>query len=296
MPRRPVSQLIFLLVMAGFRSSAGPLPVAGFLQDVPFHGHGSLFGGFSALHLSPDGLNFVAVSDHGAFVTGQFERDATGRILSISTGVVTPLLGHEGKTLKPGRTDSEGLAIAQDGTTYISFEGPARVLQYPLLGGTANNLPSPPAFAAMAENSSLESLAMDEAGTLYTLPEESDAPDRPFPVFRFVHGVWDQPFTLPRRGPFLVSDATFGPDGRFYILEREFLGLGGFSTRVRRFDLTTAGLTHEKTLLETAPGTFDNLEGLSVWRDAKGLRATMVTDDNFLPFFRSQIVEYRLPD
>ena len=56
------------------------------------------------------------------------------------------------------------------------------------------------------------------------------------------------------------------------------------------------GLTAERTLLQTDPGTFDNLEGLAVWRDATGLRATMISDDNFLALFRSQIVEFRLPE
>lgn len=296
MLRRTLSRLTLLLILAGLRSTAEPVPSTGFLQDIPFTGHGGLFGGFSALHLSPDGLNFVAVSDHGAFVTGTFERDASGRIMSITTGEVTRLLGRDGKPLHPGRTDSEGLAIAADGTTYISFEGPARVLQYATLGGSAKNLPSHPDFDEMDSNASLESLAMDATGALYTLPEDPGMVPRTFPVYRFAKGAWTQPFTIPRHGPFLVSDATFGPDGRFYVLERQFLGFGGFATRLRRFDLTAQGATNETTLLQTDPGTFDNLEGLSVWRDARGLRATMVTDDNFLPFFRSQIVEYRLPN
>ncbi len=296
MLRRTLSRLTLLLVLAGLRSTAGPVPATGFLQDIPFTGHGRLFGGFSALHLSPDGLSFVAVSDHGAFVTGTFERDASGRIMSISTGEVTPLLSRDGKPLRPGRTDSEGLAIAPDGTTYISFEGPARVLQYQVLGGAAKALPSHNDFAEMEPNTSLESLAIDAGGTLYTLPETSGLTNRPFPVYRFAHGAWTQPFTIPRRGSFLVSDAAIGPDGRFYILERDFLGFAGFATRLRRFELTAKGATNEATLLQTEPGTFDNLEGLSVWRDAKGLRATMLTDDNYFPFLRSQIVEYRLPN
>ncbi len=295
MLRRTLSRLTLLLIVAGFRGSAEPLPAAGFLQDIPFHGHGALFGGFSALHVSADGLRFVAVSDHGAFVTGQFKRDGAGRILSIATGDVTPLLGRNGKPLQPGHTDSEGLAMAPDGTTFISFEGPARVLQYPVLGGAAKMLLSHRDFDAMDSNASLESLARDASGALYTLPEDPGLARTVFPVYRFAHGVWDQPFSLPRRRPFLVSDATFGPDGRFYILERAFLGFG-FATRLRRFDLTADGATKETTVLQTDPGTFDNLEGLSVWRDAKGLRATMVTDDNFFPLLRSQIVEYRLPD
>ena len=49
--------------------------------------------------------------------------------------------------------------------------------------------------------------------------------------------------------------------------------------------------------MQTEPGLHDNLEGLSVWRDPQGrLRATMVSDNNYLFIFRSEIVEYRLPD
>ena len=296
MLRRSLRGLILLLVMAGFRGSAGPLPGAGFLQDVPFHGQGDRFGGFSALTLSADGLTFTALSDRGAFVAGTIARDANGRIRAISAGPVGLLLGRTGTRLWGGLNDSEGLAFAADGTAYVSFEGPARVLRYAKLGGPAVVLPIAPAFTQMEDNRALEALTIGSDGALYTIPEDSGAPDRPFPVFRYANGKWSLPFTLPRRGPFLVSDATFGPDGRFYVLERQFLGLGGFATRLRRFDMTAAGPANERTLLETDPGTFDNLEGLGVWRDATGLRATMIADDNFIPFLRSQIVEYHLPD
>src|SRR5690606_34680041 len=98
-----------------------------------------------------------------------------------------------------------------------------------------------------------------------------------FPVFRFRNGAWDQPFTLPRRGGFLPVGADIGPDGRFYLLERELSSIFGFKSRVRRFDLSETGLTGEVTLLETASGTHDNLEGLAVWRDGAGaIRLTMI--------------------
>lgn len=293
MLRRLVSGLILLGVL-GFRGSAGPLPPAGFLQDVPFHG--PRYGGFSALHLSADGMTFVALSDHGAVVSGKFDRDAAGFITAIHAGAFTPLLGRTDRPLVKGLTDSEGLAVAPDGQVYISFEGPARVLHYAALGDRADAMPDAPAFAKMEPNRALEALTLGPEGALFTIPETSRAPDQPFPVYRFVNGVWDQPFSLPRRGNFLVSDARFGPDGRLYILEREFLGLGGFASRLRRFDVTAQGASNEQTLFQTDPGTFDNLEGLDIWRDAKGLRATLISDDNFIPFFRSQIVEFRLSD
>lgn len=296
MLRRTLGKLILLLVMAGFRGSAGPVAPPSLLQDIVFRGDGALFGGFSALHMAADGSDFVALSDHGAFATGRFDRDATGQIVAIHTDTMTRLLDETGHPLGLHMTDSEGLTIAHDGTVYVSFEEPARVQRYAHLGSAATTLPSPPAFAKLPSNRALEALALAPDGTLYTVPEISDALDRPFPVFRFRMGAWDQPFTLPRRGHFLISDATFGPDGRLYILEREFRGFGGFASRIRRFSLTEAGVTQENTVLQTEPGTDDNLEGLVVWRDSKGLRATMVSDDNYLPVFRSQIVEYRLPD
>ena len=83
-----------------------------------------------------------------------------------------------------------------------------------------------------------------------------------------------------------------GPDGRLYVLERDFTGLG-FRSRLRRLNIDGSG---EEILLTTATGTHDNLEGLDVWADAEGLRATMISDDNRYFFQETQFVDYRLPD
>jgi len=101
---------------------------------------------------------------------------------------------------------------------------------------------------------------------------------------------------LPRIGVFRPVAADFGPDGRFYLLERRFHGPGGFSSRLRRFDLGPKGFSSGQVLLQTKAGRHDNLEGLSIWRGPDGLRATMISDDNFLFMQVTEIVEYRLPD
>ncbi len=98
--------------------------------------------------------------------------------------------------------------------------------------------------------------------------------------------------SLPRGERFLVTGADIGPDGRLYVLERDFLGIG-FRSRVRRFDLDGGG---EAILLLTPLGLLDNMEGISVWEDEQGLRMTLIADDNFNPFQRNLIAEYRLPD
>ena len=247
------------------------------------------FGGFSAIEVTDDGNSFVAISDRGGFLTGTFTRE-NGAITNITASRVQPLRGADGTTIPARQNDSEGLAIGADGRVFVSFEGVQEVREFDGLGGPSTALPSAPAFATMQANSSLEALAMGPDGALYTLPERSGRATSPFPVYRFQNGQWDQPFAIPRKGAFLISGADIGPDGRLYLLERDFTGIG-FRTRVRRFDLTGGS---EETLLQTPVGTHDNLEGISVWQDAQGLRMTMIADDNFRFFQRTEIVEYRL--
>lgn len=296
MQKRPLFALILgFALIGGLQGSASPPLPAGFLQSFGWSADDPNFGGISAINLWPDGERFLALTDKGMFLEGRIARAADGSIAGVTQGPVTPLLARGAAALSSGRTDSEGLAVAPDGRVFISFEGAARVLEYDRISGSAVNLPSHPDFAKMQLNSALEALAVDGAGTLYTLPERSGALDRPFPVYRFKGGVWDQPFSLPRRGGFLAVDADVGPDGRFYLLEREFQGLAGFATRVRSFALAGGAVGDERVEMQSATGSHDNLEGLSVWRDASGaLRMTMVADDNFNFFQTTELVEYRV--
>lgn len=255
------------------------------------------FGGFSGLELSQDGSRYWALSDRAVLRWGSIERDEAGRIRGMTTAGQARLQDSEGKPLQPGwRGDSEGLAVAADGAIYVSFEGLNRVARYDDPDAPATRLPAPDAFAEWTVNAGLEALAITEDGTLLTLPERSGAHERPFPIWRFRDGVWDQPWSLPRTDRWLPVGADIGPDGRFYLLERDFLGVLGFASRVRRFTLTEDGLQSPELLLQTAPMQYDNLEGIAVWRDAQGLRLTMISDDNFLLLQRTELVEYRLRD
>lgn len=311
MPRCPrLGLALAALTLWGLQGSVGVPPPPGFVGTFVWRDREEGFGGFSALEVTADGLGLVALTDRGAFVQGRLIRDAAGHVAGVAAGPVTRLLADGAAPLRKWRTDSEGLAMAPDGSLYVSFENAARVLHYPRIGAEAENLPILPAFRDFPRNAGLEALAVDAAGTLYTLPERTGTRgarsilgdggndgEGPFPIYRYRDGIWDQPFSLPRRGALVPAGADIGPDGRLYILERQFHGVAGFSSRLRRFVLTETGLAEEHVLMTSEPGFHDNLEGVTVWRDASGaLRATMISDDNFFPLQRTEIVEYRLPD
>lgn len=249
------------------------------------------FGGFSGLEMSSNGSSFIAVSDRGTFVDGTITREA-GMITAITLGGFYPLYRGNRAPLRRAENDSEGLAIAEDGTIYLSFEWTHGLRRFAGIDQPASDLMTTPAFDAMQANSSLEALAIGPDGALYTMPERSGLATRPFPVFRFKDGRWDQPFSIPRHGPYLIVGADVGPDGLLYILERDFAGIG-FRNRVRRFALDGSG---EELIIETGLRTHDNLEGISIWEDETGLVMTMISDDNFKTFQQTEIVEYRLTD
>jgi hypothetical protein len=251
------------------------------------------FGGFSSLELTSDGENFVTTSDKGTIAGGHLVR-RNGRIVDVLDPVFERLLGEGGKVQQHYETDAEGLAISADGSRYISYEGLHFILKY-APDGTVTRVKQPKAFRSFQRNSSLEALAIDAGGALFTMPERSGRLDRSFPIWRFRNGRWDQKLMLSRSGGFLVVGADFGPDGRLYILERNFGGLSGFSSRVRSFEVNENELNDDKELLVTTFGTHDNLEGISVWKNPEGnIRVTMISDDNFRLFQRTEFVEYRL--
>lgn len=290
--------VVLVLAVAGLSGSAQPAPPPGFLVQFEWQMDDPLFGGLSAIEVADDGLGVTVISDSGAYTTGTLSRDAAGQITDITLAPFRRLRGLGQAPLEKGREDSEGLAFDAQGVAYISFEGATRVLRYVDLAGPAENVRIPAEFKKLKRNSALEALAIDADGVIYTLPERSGEKNRPFPIFRFRNGAWDFKLSLPREDEeFLPVGADFGPDGKLYILLRQFHGFAGFSSRLIRMTVGQESLGPAEVLIESPIGYHSNLEGISVWRDGSGhLRATMVADNNYYVFLSNAIVEYRLPD
>lgn len=265
-------RLSFALIVSASASLADPLT---FLRSMPLTG----LGGVSAIEVEPGGSPALVLSDRG-----------TGHRFAINrTGETGHISGVAGVKLPFRRRDTEGLATS-DTDTFYSYESPGEVST-----STGTKLPSHPDFATFPKNGALEALAATPDGILYTLPENPNTGDAPFPIYRYRHGTWDIVAYLPRTGPFRPTGADIGPDGLLYILERSFSILG-FRTRIRRVDPEAAAPVAE-TLLTTGLGTHDNLEGLSIWQSDSGATClTLVSDDNFLRVLRSELVEYALTE
>ncbi|MCI2395768.1 esterase-like activity of phytase family protein [Aliiroseovarius sediminis] len=302
MPYRLVLALGALAALVAFFTldlGAQTVPEAKLVSSYRWHGGDDpAFGGFSGIEVTEDGTTFVALTDRGHVTRGKFIRE-NGVIKKIVHSKLNKLTSPRGKPLRGIWTDSEGLAIADNGDVYVSFEVQHRITKYVRGNAKGQNMPKNPATDRMAGNSAQEALAINRDGTLFMIPEGSNKQTAPHVVYRLAPGArtWDTRFTIARHAPYLPVGADIGPDGRLYLLERHLGSILGFTNRVRRFDITPDGLTNETILLQSKVGTHDNLEGLAVWRDTDGLiRLTMISDDNFMFFQVTEIVEYVVPE
>jgi hypothetical protein len=303
MPKRAGVKLIRRAALAALLCAALPALAldrgpAEYLGSYNWPARGDrLHGGVSGLVLAPDGSDFVVVTDKAAMTRGRLRRE-NGRIVGVRAQPFQPLVDPAGRPLSDQDIDAEGLTRLLDGRILVSFEARGRVGVLDPQTGMVTELPIPDAFRSLQNNSGLEALATDPQGRVLAIPERSGKLVRPFPVYRREgQGRWSVPYAVRRDGgPFLVVGADTGPDGRLYVLERNYVEWRGFATRVRSFAFAADTLTDERLELETRIGDHDNLEGLAVWTGPDGvLRLTMISDDNFFPFQRTEFVEYRLP-
>lgn len=265
------------------------------------------FGGLSALRVSPDGSQFVALTDRGAVVNGRLRYGRDGSLAGAGDYQMRPLLGPGGAPLPATGKDSEGLAMLGpwpgDGWV-VSFERKHRLVRYPSpLGGVGGTeLPGPPGLADLPGNSGLETLAALPTGDLLALAEEDGGEGR-HRGWVGRPGTWAA-ITYQARPPFLSVDAAALPDGDVLVLERRASWIGGWGSRIVRVAAADlARVRSEGGVLEGTelarldpPLLVENFEGIDVRQGPGGsLYVYLLSDDNFSLLQRSVLLMFELP-
>ena len=252
------------------------------------------FGGWSGIDVSSDGTAFFAIGDGAQTYEGTLER-TDGKITGLVQRPIGALVDVDGVRIhqkkNPQLGDSEGLSTLGAGYA-ISFERDHRIVLYGL-SELPVRIDLPKEVSAGAINRGIEALATDLEGRLVAIPEALPNGTRAFPIWRQNGEGWDVVYELAKEQGFAPVGADFSDDGRLFVLERAFRGIG-FQNRLRVVSLTERT---DQVIWTSYLREFDNLEGMTVWTDPQGqLRVIMISDDNYRWFQRTEIVEFRLTE
>ena len=126
------------------------------------------FGGFSGIHIEPDGSHFIATTDRGSWLRGRIlYRD--GIPSGIADAEIAPILGTDGKPLAARGWYDVELLTERDGALYIGIERVEQIVRFDyrrdglLARGQPINVP--PDFKTFTYNKSLECLAAPPEGS-----------------------------------------------------------------------------------------------------------------------------------
>lgn len=262
------------------------------------------FGGWSDLHVSPDGRTLTAISDLGSWLTATIEQDAAGNLIGLDRARIGSLRGLDGNPLSGKlETDAEGLVAMPDGSWLVSFERNQRIWRYPTLDGTPVPINLPEDFSRQPENGGVEALTLLPDGRIAAISEDySTAPGtvvgwigQPAGDNRY---SWQsfQYATIPDFSPTAMASL---PGGGFVTLERAFDMARGVRVRVMRVeaaDLQPGATVRARELARLVPpAAVDNLEGIAATTGARGETLLwLISDDNFNSLQRNLLLLFEL--
>jgi hypothetical protein len=262
------------------------------------------FGGWSDLHVTPDGHTLTSISDQGAWFTATVDYDAKGNLAGLSGGRIGKLLGLDGQPLiDKAKADAEGMARLPDGSWLLSFERQHRLWRYPTLSSTPIPFDGPADIDRQPTNGGIETLTALADGRIIAISEEYSL--RPGTLVGWIGtptktGRYEwQTFEYVQTPDFNPTAIARLPDGSFATIERAFDFIRGVRCRVMRFDaaeLRPGGTVHAQELAWLAsPYTVDNLEGLAATKGSRGETLLwLISDDNFNPLQRNVLLLFEL--
>ena len=253
------------------------------------------YGGFSGLIIKNEGTEALVVTDKSFFFVLQLRRDDNDFLTGYSVIKKGRILSSKGEHLNGRNTDSESIAMDANNNYYISFESNHRIMMHTEVEGKGIFVPKHPMFRKLSVNKGIEALAIDNENRLIAIPEKPPLGISDIPIFRLQNNKWEIIKYVKIEDNFLVTDAEILPMGLLLILERKFSWTQGFKTRFRLISLDMFDNTEPIIVFTSTANQFDNLEGMTFWKDKKGeMRILTVSDDNFHPLQQSEIREFFL--
>ncbi|MGO4736386.1 esterase-like activity of phytase family protein [Bosea sp. 2KB_26] len=263
------------------------------------------FGGFSGLWRSRNGVDLVAITDNGFWLTTKTVSEK-GRIVRFEQAELGPILGASGRPLHRSRYfDTESLTIA-DGVAYIGVERTHDVLRFDWsrdgVEARARIVPVPREVKRLPSNRGLEAIGVVPAGqplagAVVAIAERSGGEDEPT-LGVIIGGRQPGLFQVRRHGGFDITDLAFLPGGDMLLLERWYKPLRGVGMRIRRVpgaSLRPGAMLDGPSLIEADLGQeIDNMEGLCVHQEQGKTVLTLISDDNFSFLQRTVLLEFEL--
>jgi hypothetical protein len=264
----------------------------------------SQFGGWSDLHVAPDGTTLTAISDEGAWLTATIDYDGEANLAGLSNARIGQLRGLDGRPIESkAEADAEALARLSDGSWLVAFERRHRLWRYRTLADTPTPVKGPADIGRQPANGGIEALTTLGDGRVVALSEEYSV--RPDTVTGWIGtpdaagGYQWRAFGYATVPDFRPTAIATMPDGSLVVLERAFDLVRGVRCRVMRFDaaqLVPDGKVQAEELARLAsPYAVDNLEGIFSTRGARGETLVwLMSDDNFNPLQRNILLLFEL--
>jgi hypothetical protein len=254
------------------------------------------FGGISSMVVRRGEV--VALSDTGTVIG--FHIDARGRIADTR---IMPLPDGPGKDASKENRDSESLQRDPSGRYWVGFERANEIWRYAPGFARAEQHTAPAAMQRWPENGGAEAMVRLADGRFLVFSEEQPGSVRSTEVLLFAGDPTipgPAPIRLGYHAPdgYRVTDGVELADGRIVLLNRRFTLLEGVSAFVTIVDVSgiTAGqvLTPRIVARLAAPITVDNMEALSMEREAGRTILWIASDDNFSGLQRTLLMKFAL--
>lgn len=278
------------------RTKLGALTfLGGWSLDSPNRG----FGGISAMHVNERAV--VALSDAGALIRFPLPKgtsDVRGRIDPLPVGVAPPVAKRD--------RDTESMVL-YGGHAWIGFEWRGAIRRY--VGGSAawrgEAHHAPGAMRKWPNNSGAEGIVRLNDGRFLVFSEGAMRKDGTSEVLEF-SGDPAVPGTAARslgyRVPpgYRLTDAALLPDGRLLLLNRRFSLFEGVAAKLVVAPPPRPGaaaiIAGDEIADLASPVTVDNMEALSVTREAGRTIVWIASDDNFSPLQRTLLLKFALDE